>query len=155
MADDNPVIGALQNAHDLEATASEKWHKQEHQFKQGLGKYPKLAKWFDRRHKEAAGRQHDLRKRIMRLDGTVETNLGDTGYTDDVADAFTSACDLLDELDIAYRQVLETAHDTGDIETGEIFHGFLKDIESTYRKGEQKQQQIKDLGLPLFLHRHS
>jgi len=28
----------------------------------------------------------------------------------------------------------------------------MKDIQDVYKAGEAKQQQLKDLGLPLFLH---
>ena len=35
------VAKALQSAHDLEATASEQWHKQEHVFTDGPGDLPK------------------------------------------------------------------------------------------------------------------
>jgi bacterioferritin (cytochrome b1) len=155
MATDPDVLAALQAAHNLEATASEKWHKQEHAFKDGQSRYPKLGRWFDRRHKEAYQRQHDIRKRIMRLGGTVETELGDTSYTDDVEDAFTAACDLLDELTEAWRAVRDAAKAAGDVETKEWLHGTMKDIQDVYKAGEAKQQQLKDLGLPLFLHKHS
>jgi bacterioferritin (cytochrome b1) len=155
MAADPDVLAALQATHDLEATASEKWHKQEHQFKNAGAKYPKLGKWFDRRHKEAYERQHDLRKRIMKLGGTVDTNLGDTSYSDDVATAFDQACDLLDRLSDSYRGILQAAKDAKDTETREKFHYYLKDLQDIYLKGQAKQMQLADLGLPLFLLKHS
>lgn len=155
MAADQALLDALQAAHDIDATASEKWHKQEHQWKQGKGRYPKLARWFDRRHKEAFARQHDCRAQIMRLGGTVETKLGDTSYTDDPEKAFKTACNLLDDIRDAYQAVRDAAKEADDRATVERFHGYAKDIESTYLKGEQKLQQLEDLGLPLFFHKHS
>jgi bacterioferritin (cytochrome b1) len=151
---DEAVLAALQKAHDLEATASEKWHKQEHEFKQSMKRYPKLGKYFDRRHKEAYDRQHDLRSHIMRLGGTVETNLGDTTYTGDVKRAFDDSCALLDELADCYVDIIDAAKEAGDRWTREKFHGYIKDLKQTYAKGEQRLQQLKDLGLPLFLSKH-
>ncbi len=149
------VLSALQSAHDAEATASEKFHKQEHTFKQGSRAIPKLAKWFDKRHKEAYARQHDMRNYMMRLGGNVETNLGDTSYSDDPGEALKGACKTLDGLSDAYNDVHEAAHDNGDRETCEKFHGVNKDIQKTYKKGEQKQQQLADLGKALFIAKHS
>jgi hypothetical protein len=165
MAADPAVLAALQAAHNLEATASEKWHKQEHEWKQGRRQSPKLGKWFDRRHKEAYERQHDLRNVMIREGGTVETELGDTSYTDDPAAAFTAACDLLDELAAAHEDVaaaLKAARKQSDPTEAsryrameEKFHGYAKDIRKSYLNGERKQQQLADLGLPLFLAKHS
>ncbi len=149
------VSKALQSAHDAEATASEKFHKQEHAFKQGERHIPKLAKWFDKRHKEAYARQHDLRGHIMRNGGTVETNLGDTSYSNEPGEALKGACETLDGLTDAYSDVHETAEDRGDRETAEKFHGVSKSIQKTYKKGQQKQQQLADLGPALFIHKHS
>jgi len=152
----NPdVLSALQSAHDAEATASEKFHKQEHAFKQGDRSMPKLAKWFDKRHKEAYQRQHDLRGHMMRLGGTVETNLGDTSYSDDPGEALEGACKTLDGLSNAYGDVHEASEDHGDRETSEKFHGTCKSIQKTYKKGEQKQQMLADLGPALFIAKHS
>jgi hypothetical protein len=148
---DAAVIAALQAAHDLEATASEKWHKQEHQWKNGETKYPKLGKYFDRRHKEAYQRQHDLRKHMMRLGATVDTTLGDTGYTDDVKEAFTDACGLLDKLSEAHEAVRVAAKEAGDRDTIEAFHGVTHDLRKIYKHGEQKLRQVDDLGVPMFL----
>ena len=154
MSADPAVLQALQAAHNLEATASEKWHKQEHCFKVTLKHYPGLGCFFDRRHKEAYCRQHDLRKHMMNLKATVETELGDTSYTEDVEQAFTDACDLLDKLMDAYRDIRKAAKEwdtpKGDW-TREKFHGYVKDLEDIYQKGERRLQQIKDLGLPGFL----
>ncbi len=149
------VLTALQSAHDEEATASERFHKQEHAFKQGEKHIPKLAKWFDKRHKEAYQRQHDLRGHIMRLGGNVETNLGDTSYSDEPGAALKGACKTLDGLSSAYSDLHEAAHDNGDRETCERFHGVSKSIQKTYKKGEQKQQMLKDLGPALFIAKHS
>lgn len=152
---DPDVLAALQAAHDAEATASEKWHKQEHQFKEGEGKYPKLKKWFHRRHREAYCRQHDLRCWMIKQGGTVDTNLGDTSYSNDPEKAFSDACDTLDGLSDRYRDLLKAAKDAGDAETREKFHGYLKHLQSTYKKGEQKQQLLADLGPVLFKLKHS
>jgi bacterioferritin (cytochrome b1) len=148
---DPEVLGALQVTHDLEATASEKWHKQEHAFKNTLKKYPGLKRFFDRRHKEAYCRQHDLRKQMMRIGGSVETNLGDTSYTEDPQEAFEVACNLLDKLMAAYQVIRDTAKEAGDTDTREAFHGYIHDLKKIYQMGEQKLQQIEDLGLPAFL----
>ncbi len=149
------VLSALQTAHDLEATASERFHKQEHAFKQGERKMPKLAKWFDKRHKEAYGRQHDLRNHMMRNGGTVETNLGDTSYSDDPGEALKGACKTLDGLSDAYNGVHDAADNRGDRETREKFHGTSKSIQKVYKKGEQKQQMLADLGKALIIAKHS
>ncbi len=149
------VLAALQVAHDAEATASERFHKQEHAFKEGEKHIPKLARWFDRRHKEAADRQHDIRNHMMRAGGTVETNLGDTSYSDEPAGALKSACKTLDGLIAAHHGIQEAAEEHGDRETAEKFHGYSKDLEKTYQKGQQKQQQLADLGPALFIHKHS
>jgi hypothetical protein len=154
VAADEAVIEALQEAHNLEATASEKWHKQEHQFKDALSKYPKLGKYFDRRHKEAYERQHDLRKHMMRLGATVDTKLGDTSYTADVKQAFNDACNLLDDLCACYKMILKAAKDAGDTWTRETFHGYISDLKKAYANGEQRLEQLEDLGLPLFLSKH-
>lgn len=149
------VLAALQSAHDAEATASEMWHKQEHAFKQGEHRIPKLAKWFDRRHKEAANRQHAIRGHMMRFGGTVETNLGDTSYSDDPAGALKIACDTLDGLIEAYQGIQDAAFDHSDQATSEKFHGRVHGLRKLYKKGEQKQQQLTDLGPELFVHKHS
>jgi len=148
---DPNVESALQAAHDLEATASEKWHKQEHQFKSGLTRYPALGKWFDRRHKEAEARKHDIRKWMISNGSEVDTNLGDTGYTDKPMEAFEAACDLLDELTDAYGAIHVAAGEADDRETCERFHGYSKHVADVYHDGEQRQRQLKDLGEPLFL----
>ncbi len=155
MATHPDVLSALQSAHDAEATASEKFHKQEHAFKQGEKHIPKLAKWFDKRHKEAYARQHDLRGHMMRLGGTVETNLGDTSYSDDPGEALKGACKTLDGLSDAYSDVHDAAKEHGERETNEKFHGVSNCIQKTYKKGQQKQQQLADLGPALFIHKHS
>lgn len=151
MPDDKAVLDALQTLHDLEASASEKWHKQEHCFKNTLKKYHGLGKWFDRRHKEAFCRQHDLRKQIMRMGGYVATNLGDTDYTDDVLQAFKDACATLNEIMDGYAAVNEAAKAAGDKDTREALHGYFHDLKKIYQKGEQAQQQITDIGLSGFL----
>jgi bacterioferritin (cytochrome b1) len=148
---DPKVLAALQAAHDAEATASEKWHKQEHAFKNTLKKYCGLKRWFDHRHKEAYDRQHDLRKQMMRLGGTVETELGDTSYTEDPNQAFGEACAIFEDLISKYEDIRTAAKDAGDFDTREAFHGVIHDLNKTYQMGEQKLQQIKDLGLPAFL----
>jgi hypothetical protein len=167
MADLDPdVVAALQAAHNLEATNSERWHKQEHAFKQGKGRYPKLGRWFDRRHKEAYARQHDLRCTLMSMDQDVPTEIGDTSYTDDPGKAFADACESIDALAAAHQRINDVTREAAkndDDDTNkawyrairEKFHGYAKDLRKTYRKGEHKQQQLEDLGLPLFLHRHS
>jgi hypothetical protein len=151
---DEALGAALQAAHNLEATASEKWHKQEHQFKDGETQYPKLGKWFDRAHKAAYDRQHDLRKQMMRFGYYVETELGATDYTEDAKEAFEQACDLLDELMDAHLAVSAAAKAVGGRKgkaIREAFHGYLAALECIYKDGEAKQRQIKDLGLAGFL----
>jgi hypothetical protein len=155
MAADEALLSALQEAHDLEATASELWHKQEHAFKVGPLRIKRLAKWFDRRHKEAYDRQHDLRRHIMRLGGTVETNLGGTGYSNDPGEALETACDVLDDLKDAHEAVRDAAKKAGDRGTVERFHNYQRDIQSVYAKGQQKQAMLKELGQALFIHKHS
>lgn len=166
MATDPDLMAALQGTHDLEATASERWHKQEHEFKCGKRRVPKLGRWFDRRHKEAYERQHALRNAIIQLGGTVTTTLGDTSYTPDPRQAFEDACELIDQLAASHQDVEDAikaavkAADDGNEKTWyralhEKFHGYAKDLRRIYRKGEHKQQQLEDLGLPLFLHKHS
>jgi hypothetical protein len=163
---DPTVVEALQTAHDLEATASEKWHKQEHQWKQGRGKYPGLARWFDRRHKEAFCRQHDLRSVMIGQDLYVGTDLGDTSYTDSPREAIDQAVDLLEELaaahqvinDVTREAAKETENDTEKAwyrSIRERFHGYAKDLQQIHRKAEQKQQLLADVGLQTFLALHS
>jgi|GEM_PF-1883211 len=163
---DPAVIEALQEAHNLESTASEKWHKQEHQWKQGKGRYPKLGKWFDRRHKEAHCRQHDLRDVMVRIDAYVETDLGDTSYTDDPAEALSQAVELLEQLAAAHQVVNDVTRDAAkesDDNTEkawyrairERFHGYARDLQQIHRKAEQKEQLLSDVGLPTFLALHS
>jgi chromosome segregation ATPase len=154
MSTDPALLAALQAAHNLEATASEMWHKQEHQFKNALTRYPKLGKWFDRRHKEAYQRQHDIRKHMMRLGGIVDTELGDTSYTDDVKQALQQACKSIDELSAAHEAVNQAAKAAGDKGTREKFHGYAHDLQKLRQRSEQKLQQLEDLGLPTFLSKH-
>jgi hypothetical protein len=160
------VLSALQDAHDAEATASEMWHKQEHAFKQGMHRIPKLGKWFDKRHKEAYARQHDLRATIMTHGGVVDTNLGDTSYSDDPGEALKTACKTLDGLAACHQKINDVTRDAAqasgdDSEKANLrgirekFHGYAKDLHRLYRKGEHKQQMLKDLGLPLFIAKHS
>ncbi len=149
------VMSALQKAHDAEASASEKFHKQEHAFTDGDRKVPKLAKWFEKRHEEAADRQHDLRGHMMRAGGEVKTMLGDTSYSQDPGEALKSACKTLDGLSAAYRGIHDASEKHGDRETAEKFHGVNRSLEKTYHKGEQKQQMLKDLGPALFQAKHS
>ncbi len=149
------VRSALQSAHDLEATASEQWHKQEHNFKQGDRSIPKLAKLFDKLHKGAYGRQHDLRNHMMKQGNVVETNLGDTSYEDDPAAALKSASKTLGKLNDAHRNIQETADAHDDRETCEKFHGVCKGLECKQHKVDQKVQQAKDLGPALFIAKHS
>ena len=163
----NPaVVMALQAAHDLEATASEKWHKQEHQWKQGRGKYPGLGRWFDRRHKEAYCRQHDLRSVMIGQDIYVETDLGDTSYTDSPGEAIDQAIELLGKLAAAHQVVNDVTRDAAKESESdsdkawyrairERFHGYAKDLHQLYRKAEQKQQLLTDVGLQTFLALHS
>jgi len=159
---DSDLIDALQAAHDAEFTASEKWHKQEHAFKDGTTAYPKLKKWFHKRHREAVCRQHDCRKTLMELGATVDTNLGDTSYADNAPDAFEQACDTIDGLRAAHQAVFEAANaarknasDPADRASyraiNEKFHGYARDLDKLYLEGDRKQQLIKDMGLPLFL----
>jgi ferritin len=145
------VLAALQAAHNLEATASETWHKQEHLFKNSVHRYPKLGKFFDRRHKEAYQRQHDLRKHMMRMGGTVATELGDTSYTDDARQALYDACVRLADLAGAYESIRDAAKDAGDVATREKFHGYIQDLKRTCHKSEQRLQQVDDLGTQTFL----
>jgi hypothetical protein len=162
MQADPDVIDALQTAHDLEATASEKWHKQEHAWKDGPVCYHGLKRFFDRRHKEAFARQHDLRSCLMGLGAVVDTNLGDTSYSADPADALSSALDAIDELLAAHQAINDTTRDAAkaaDDDTDkaryravrEKFHGYAKDLVKIRQKVEHKLEQLKALGLPLFL----
>jgi ferritin-like metal-binding protein YciE len=145
------VVAALQAAHNLEATASEKWHKQEHLFKNSSHRYPKLGKFFDRRHKEAYQRQHDIRKHMMRMGETVETELGDTSYTDDAGMALSDACVRLGDLANAYEVIRDAAKEAGDTWTREKFHGYIQDLNRICHKTEQRLQQANDLGTQTFL----
>jgi hypothetical protein len=154
MADDG-VMGALQAAHDENATASEAWHKQEHEFKVGPARVKKLAKWFHRRHREAYDRQHQLRRHIMRLGGTVLTNLGDTGYHADVADAMGDAALRLGALAKVHAGLVDAAIAGDDHDTAKRFQGHCKDLQSTLHKAEQKRAAIDELGKPLFVAKHS
>jgi hypothetical protein len=156
------VLAALQSAHDAEATASAAWHKQEHEFKAGPGKYPKLGKWFDRRHKEAADREHDLRRHIQKLGGKVETNLGDTSYwqhkdvkTDEGMKAlFNETADTLESLHDKHAAVYAAAEKARDRETCEKFHGVHHEIKEQARKARKQAQHVADLGLSDFLSKH-
>ena len=149
------VAAALQDAHNLEATTSEAFHKQEHAFKDTPQKLSKLGKWFDRRHKEAYGRQHDIRKHLMRHGETVDTNLGDTSYSTDPGEALEMACDRLDKLRDAHSAIQAAAREQDDHDTREKFDGYSHDLQKTYQKGEQKQQLLKTLGPQLFAAKHS
>jgi len=156
------TLAALQVAHDAEATASERWHKQEHEFKVGIRKYPKLASWFDRRHREAALRQHELRRHIQRLGAKVGTALGDTSYytardlktPEDMKNLFTDAATSLEGLHDRHAAVYDAAEKAGDRETCERFHGVHEDLASLARKARRKAQLVDDLGLPEFLAHH-
>jgi hypothetical protein len=157
------VLAALQVAHDANATLSEKWHKQEHEFKVGLKKYPKLGKWFDRRHKEANDRQHELRRHIQRNGGKVGTALGDTSYytardlksPEDMKSLFTDTAASLEGLHDRHAAVYEAAEKAGDRETCERFYGVHKELAGQARKARRKAQMVDDLGLPEFLAKHS
>src|SRR5271166_49638 len=159
------VLSALQTAHNAEATASEKFHKQEHAFENAGRKIPKLAKWFDKRHKESYQRQHQLRNTIMEHGGTVDTELGDTSYSEEPGEALKKACTTIDGLAVAHQAVHDSVKDaegtSSDEEKAyhrgirEKYRDTVKDLHKTYLKGERKQQMLKDLGPALFIHKHS
>jgi len=160
------VLSALHDAHNAEATASEQFHLQEHEFKRGERRIPKLAKWFDKRQREAADRQHDVRNTIMAHGGTVKTELGDVSYSSEPGKALEKACKTLDGLAAAHQGVHEAIHDRLKSDDGdedkayyrgiqEKHLGFASDLHDKYQKGQQKQQQLKDLGPALFIAKHS
>ncbi len=160
------VLAALNDAHSAELTASKQFHLQEHEFKEGKRKIPKLAKWFDRRHKEASEREHDVRKTTIAHGGTLEPKFGDTSYTDDPGEALEKACKTLDGLSAAHEAVDAATRKAGKAEEDDAnkayYRGirdkhrdFAQDLHKVYRKGEQKQQQLKDLGPALFIAKHS
>ncbi len=160
------VLSALNDAHSAEATAAEKFHLQEHELKKGERRIPKLAKWFDKRQRESADRQHDVRNTIMQHGGTVKTQLGDVSYSSDPGDALEGACKTLDGLAAAHQGVHEAIHDRLQSDDGaedkayyrgiqEKHMGFAQDISDKYHRGQQKQQQLKDIGRELFIAKHS
>ncbi len=163
MKPSSSVLAALQAAHDAEATASERWHKQEHEFKVGDSKLKGLGKFFDKRHKEAYARQHDLRRHIIRLGGEVQTNLGDTSYwrthevksEDGMAKMMDETADHLDHLHDLHAKIHDAADRAGDRETQKRFMGHPEDLMNESRKARRKSQQVRDVGINLFLAKHS
>ena len=99
------VLAALNDAHSKELTASKQFHLQEHEFKDGDRRIPKLARWFDRRHKEASEREHDVRKTAMAHGATLVPKFGDTSYSDEPGEALEKACKTLDGLAAAHERV--------------------------------------------------
>ncbi len=160
------VLAALNDAHSAEATAAEQFHLQEHEFKRGERRLPKLAKWFDKRQREAADRQHDVRNTIMAHGGTVKPQFGDVSYSSDPGEALEGTCKTLDRLAAAHQGVHEAVHkrlksdDEDEDKTyyrgiAEKHMGFAADLHDKYQKGEQKQQLLKDIGREMFIAKHS
>ena len=156
------VLAALQTAHDAEASAAEKWHKQEGDLKAGPGKFKGLGKFFDKRHRESYSRQHDLRRHMQKLGGVVKTNLGDTSYMssrdlkspDDFQKLFNDTANTLSGLHDRHAAVYEAAEKAGDRETCEKFHGVHHELACQERKARRKAKLVGDLGLGEFLAKH-
>jgi hypothetical protein len=159
------VIRALNDAHNAEHSAGVKWHDQEHTFRQGDRKLPKLAKWFDRRNHEAFDREHDIRNTLLKHGGEITRKLGDTEVSDDPDKALKMACDTIDGLAAAHQSVHEAVSKASEKASpkdrayyraiGERHLGFAKDLHDVYRKGEQKQQLLKDVGPEMFVSLHA
>ncbi len=160
------VSAALQTAHDLEATASEQWHKQEHVFTDGPGDLPKLGKFFDKLHKKAYKRQHKLRNTLLKHGEDVDTNVGDTSHTADPGEALTAARQTLGGLLAAHQAVNDATRDaakeTDDGEEKAVlrgirekYHGTAKKLDLQAQKVDRKQRQLKTLGEAFFAHKHS
>ncbi len=160
------VSAALQQAHDAEATASEKFHKQEHVFTDGPGDLPKLGKFFDKLHKKAYKRQHKLRNTLLRHGEDVDTNVGDTSHTEDPGEALTNARKTLGGLMAAHQAVNDATRDaakeTDDGEEKAVlrgirekYHGTAKKLDLQAQKVDRKQRQLKTLGEAFFAHKHS
>jgi len=156
------VLAALQVAHDAEATASEKWHKQEGDLKAGPKKFKGLGRWFHRRHRESYERQHDLRRHMQALGGKVATNLGDTSYytardlksPEDFQRLFSDAADTLSGLYDRHTAVTEAAEKAGDHDTCQKFFGVHHDLACQERKARRKATLVADIGLGEFLAKH-
>jgi hypothetical protein len=163
MKPSSAVLSALQQAHDAEATASERWHKQEHEFKDGPRPVKGLGKLYDRLHKAAYCRQHDLRKHMMKLGSEVQTNLGDTSYWrgHEVRDEghmgamLDETADHLEQLHDLHAKIVDAANRAGDQETSNRFRGRPEELMKQARKARRRADQARDLGIKLFLHEHS
>jgi ferritin len=159
------VIKALNDAHNAEHSAYTRWHDQEHTFRQGDRKLPKLAKWFDKRNHEAKDREHDVRNTILKHGGTIERKLGDTKVSDDPEEALDMACKTIDGLAAAHQKVHEAVSKASESAgpadkayyrgISERHIGFAKDLHNVYHAGEQKQQLLKDVGPELFNAMHA
>ena len=160
------VLKALSDVHNAEATASEKWHKQEHEFKEGDSKIPKLGEFFDKLHKKAFKRQHKLRNTLIKHGGDVDTKLGDTSYSDDPGEALKSAHATLTDLMAKHQAVNEVTRDAADATKDgaakaayrgirEKYHGTACKLHDLCRKVEQKHGQLKAMGSQLFVAKHS
>jgi hypothetical protein len=159
------VIKALNDAHNAEHSAGVKWHDQEHTFRQGDRKIPGLAHWFDKRNHEAFDREHDIRNTILKHGGEITRKLGDTKVSDDPGESLEMACKTIDGLAAAHQGVHEAIAKASEKAgpddrayyrgISEKHLGFANDLHDIYRKGQQKQQLLKDVGPDVFRAMHA